>query len=134
MKDQWLGSDVDLRLLSEGVERFFVENQFEAALERAGSGFRVEASNPHFRVKVRVFGDSDDFWVEFVPSKKTRGFSSVGMILGYIASVFGGGGLVVMDAKVQEAVGVFEELFWDYVDKRVVELKGSGRLKAEGES
>ena len=32
-----------------------------------------------------------------------------------------------MDARVQEAVGIFEDLFWDYVDKQVAELKDSAR-------
>lgn len=129
MKDQWRGSNVDLRLLSEGIEGFLVDNKFEAVLKQSGSDFRVEGSNAVFRVKVKVFGDPDDFRVEFIPSKKTSGFSSLSMIFGYIASAFGGGGLVILGAKVQEAVGVFEELFWDYVDKRVAELKDSGRLQ-----
>jgi hypothetical protein len=132
LKDQWLESNVDLGLLSESVERFFVENKFDAKLERSGSGFRIEAVNPAFRVKVRIFGVPGDFAVEFVPSKKSRGFSSIGMMLAYVASAFGGGGLVLMDTKVQEAVGVFEALFWDYVDKQVAELRDSARVKAEG--
>lgn len=127
MKDQWFKSNVDLRLLSESLGRYFVDNNFETKLEEVGSCFKIEAANPQFKVKVRVFGVPDDFVVEFVPSKKTRGFSSVGMILGYLTSAFGGGGLVVMDARVQEAVGVFEDLFWEYVDKQVAELGGSAR-------
>jgi len=130
LKDRWVEGNVDLGLLSESVERFFVENKFDAKLERGSSGFRIEAVNPGFRVKVRIFGVPEDFAVEFVPSKKSRGFSSIGMMLAYVASAFGGGGLVLMDARLQEAVGAFEELFWDHVDRQVEELRGSARVKA----
>lgn len=122
---------MDLRLLSEGIEAFLIDNKFEAVLKQSGSDFRVEGSNALFRVKVKVLGDPDDFWVEFIPSKKTGGFSSLSMIFWYIASPFGGGGLVIHDAKVQEAVTALEELFWDYVDKRVAELRDSDRLKVK---
>jgi len=128
VKDEWSDQNVDLRLFSEGVERFFVDNKFETKLERFGSGFKIEAVNVHFRVNVRVFGSPEFFKVEFVPGRKTSGFS-LGMVLGYVGSVFGGGGLFLRDVRLQEAMSEFESLFWEYVDKQVVELRGSAVVK-----
>lgn len=125
---------MNLQVLSENLQRFLDDNKFETKSEQIGSGFKIEAANAQFKVKVRILGRPNDFAVEFIPSKKTRGFSSIGMILGYITLPFGGGNLVLMDAKAQEAVSIFEDLFWDYVDEQVAELKDSGRKTSREET
>lgn len=118
---------MDLQLLSENLQRFLADSKFETKSEQTGSGFKIEAANAQFKVKVRILGVPNDFAVEFIPSKKTRGFSSIGMILGYLTLPFGGGNVVLMDAKAQEALSIFEDLFWDHVDEQVAELKDSAR-------
>jgi len=124
LKDQWLGSNVDLSLLSQRIEQFFKEREFDTVTEKFDADFTIRASAFQLKTKVRIFGRPNDFTIEFIPASKTRGFS-LGMIVGYITSVFGGGGLVLRDLKTQENLDRFEDTFWEYVDLQVGELKNS---------
>jgi hypothetical protein len=126
LKDQWLGSNVDLDLLSQRVKQFFDETQFETTLERMSNGYKIGAVtkktlNVQLRITVKVLGQPNDFSVEFMPKRKTRGFSP-SMIIGYITSLFGGGIFLLSDAKLQEALDKLEQMFWNHVDKHVAEL------------
>lgn len=124
MKDCWVGNDVDLNLLSQRVKHFFIENQFETKLEQAPDKYWIEASNFQFKVMVNVYGQPSDFTVEFIPNKKTRGFS-LAMAFGYFTSVFGGGTLLLRDVKLQEAINKVEQKFWEHIDRQVAVLTNS---------
>lgn len=127
MKDQWVGNNVELSLLSQRVEQFFVENQFETELEQTqDKDYVIKASDSQIKLKVNIRGRPSDFTVEFVPSKKTRGFS-LSMLLGYITASLGGGILVMRDLKLQEITNKLEKVFWDYMDIQVAELNNSAK-------
>ena len=126
LKDQWVGSNVDLNLLSQKVKQFFTEIQFETKLEQTHGKHRVEASNPQFKIATNIYGEPNDFTIEFIPNKKTRGFS-LSMMLGFITSFFGGGILLLRDVKLQEALTAVEQIFWKHVDKQVAELTNSAK-------
>lgn len=120
MKDHWIGSNVDLALLVQRAKQFFEENQFETELEQAPGRFKIQASNSIFRVTVNVYGRPEDFTVEFIPNKKTQGFS-LSMLLAYVTMLFGGGGFLLKDIRQQEAASELEEMFWKDVDKHIAE-------------
>jgi hypothetical protein len=127
LKDQWVGNNVELSLLSQRVEQFFVENQFETELEQTqDKDYVIKASDSQIKLKVNIRGRPSDFTVEFVPSKKTRGFS-LSMLLGYITASLGGGILVMRDLKLQEITNKLEKVFWDYMDIQVAELNNSAK-------
>ena len=119
--DQWVGSNVDLNLLSERLSRFFDGNQFDTRLVQDSGKSTIFASNGQFRLRVNVYGRADDFTVEFIPSKKTRGFSLT-MLLGYVTTFFGGGTFMLRDIKLQEAINRLEQVFWKQVDIDVADL------------
>jgi hypothetical protein len=124
LKDQWFGSNVDLNLLSQRVEQFFKESPFETRMEQIQGKFKIEASGFQFKITVNIFGQPNDFAVEFIPSKKTKGFSR-SMVVAYITTLFGGGGFLLRDLKLQEALDELEKAFWENVDKQVSELTNS---------
>lgn len=126
MKDQWIGNNVDLNLLSQSVNQFFTENQFEPKLEQTHDRYRIKASNFEFKVTVNIYGRPNDFTIEFVPNKKTRGFS-LAMMVGYITSFLGGGTLLLRDVKIQEVTNKVEQIFWEHVDRQVAELTKSAK-------
>lgn len=126
MKDQWVGNNVDLTILSNNVEKFLANSQFETKLEHARDKFRITASNFAFKITVRIYGRPNDFMVEFDPNKRSQGFSW-SMIFGSLATLFGGGGVLLRDVKLQESVSTFEKLFWDFMDRQVAELKDSAK-------
>lgn len=121
MKDQWIGSNVDLSLLSERLVRFFEGNQFDTKLVQESGKFIIFASNDQLRLRVNLRGEPNDFAVEFMPSKKTQGFSLT-MILGYVTAFFGGGSFMLRDMKFQEAFNRLEQVFWKEVDIDVADL------------
>lgn len=126
LKDQWIGNNIDLNLLSQSVNQFFTENQFEPKLEQTHDRYRIKASNLEFKITVNIYGQPNDFTIEFIPNKKTRGFS-LAMMVGYITSFLGGGTLLLRDARYQEAMNKVEQTFWEQVDRQVAELKNSAK-------
>lgn len=119
--DQFTGANVDLGLLTERLVRFFEGNEFETRLERTPTRFVIYASNMQFSVKVNVRGEPNDFKVEFIPSKKSQGFSLT-MVLGYVTTIFGGGTFMLRDIKLQEAINRLEQVFWKEVDIDIADL------------
>jgi hypothetical protein len=137
LKDQWIGENVNLYLLSQRIKGFFTERRFETEVETTADRYRIDAApdDPRvpFRIRVNLFGRPNDFTIEFIPNKKTRGFASRAMILGYILAFFGGGGLVLRDAKLQEATNRLEHLFWTHVDSSVAALTNSAEAAPQEE-
>jgi hypothetical protein len=130
LKDCWVGNNVDLSLLNQRVKQFFIENQFETKLEQTHDKYRIEASNSQFKIMVNVYGQPSDFTVEFMPNKKTRGFS-LAMTFGYLTSIFGGGTFLLRDVKFQEAINKVEQKFWKHIDKQVAELTNSANKQLQ---
>jgi hypothetical protein len=119
--DQWVGSNIDLAVLGRKIEEFFVANQFAARLVQRDGKYIIDASSDIIKVRVNVYGQPDDFSVEFVPSKKSQGFS-LSMIMSYLTTMFGGGSFLLYDIKLQEAIRSLEQVFWKEVDLQVAEL------------
>jgi hypothetical protein len=124
LKDKWVGSNVDLTALSKSVAEFFTDNKFETKLEGTKDDFKIVAANPLSKIKVNIYGKPNDFTVEFLPDKKSQGFS-LSMIFGQIASLIGAGGLLLRDVKLQESQNILERLFWKHVDEQVAGLTSS---------
>jgi hypothetical protein len=124
LKDKWVGSNVDLTALSKSIVEFFTDNKFETKLEGTKDDFKIVAANPLSKIKVNIYGKPNDFTVEFLPDKKSQGFS-LSMILGQIASLIGAGGLLLRDVKLQESQNILERLFWKHVDEQVAGLTNS---------
>jgi hypothetical protein len=124
LKDNWIGSNLDLTTLSKSVVGFFADNKFETRFEGAKDDFKIVAVNALYRIRVNIYGKPNDFTVEFAPDKKSKGFS-LSMIFGQIASFIGGGGLLLRDVKLQESLNILERMFWEFVDKQVAGLTNS---------
>ena len=138
MFDQWKGKNVDLTALSHKIEEFLAENEYETLSEERSQEFRINASTDKYptvllKILVRIVGRPDDFKLEFVPNRKTRGFSP-SMIGAYIAAAFGGGTFLLRDVKIQELLNEFEQAFWKRVDELVAELSASATAQATGET
>ncbi len=128
MEKQWLEKNVDLRMLAERIMPFFNETDFETMFEEEHSGYSIRAvskiPNLQLRIDVKVFGQPDDFVVEFLSGGK-RGFFSPSMIAGYLTSLFGGGYLILKETRAQEMLGTFENDFWKHVQTQVADLVNS---------
>jgi hypothetical protein len=124
LKDKWVGSNLDLNTLSRSIAGFFSDNKFETKLEGAKDNYKIVAVNALSKIRVNIYGKPNDFTVEFVPDKKSQGFS-LSMIFGQIASLIGAGGLLLRDVKLQESQNILERLFWKHVDEQVAGLTSS---------
>lgn len=130
MKDQWVGNNIDLSKLSQRIEDFFKESDMEVRMEETSKGYKFDVASTgpamtRLRFGVRIFGQPNDFTVEFVPGYKAGGVFSPAMVVGYIMSIFGGGVFLLRDVKLQESLDKLERLFWEHVDRQVAELANS---------
>lgn len=128
MKNQWLEKNVDLQTLAEAIRPFFHENDFDTALEDVQKGYIIRAvskiPNLQLRITVNIFGQPNDFTVEFLSGGK-GGIFSPSMIAGYLTSLFGGGYLILRETRKQEVLDTFESDFWKHAQMKVADLVDS---------
>ena len=126
MRRRWVEKNVNLTLLTKGVENFFQKRGYKTKKDESGEEHTILAIPQNVRdvreeITVRVFGKSNDFAVEFFAGERTR--SSI--LLGFITSLIGGGSLLLRGLKSQEAVEKLEREFWLYAEGAIVEGNGS---------
>jgi len=126
MQKQWVGKNVDLKLLSECIEDFFNSKGFRTKIAESAGKYTIlwapqRARNMSDAMSASVFGSSNDFVVEIVASERTRGSIRLGML----TTAFGGGYLVLRGLKAKEVLETIEKEFWVYVEEKVAHLTGS---------
>lgn len=128
MKNQWVEKNVDLRMLAERIRPFFHKTDFETTFEEVQKRYIIKAvsklPNLQVRIDVNIFGQPDDFTVEFLSGGK-KGIFSPSMIAGYLASLFGGGYLILKETRKQEVLDTLESDFWKHVQMQVADLVNS---------
>lgn len=130
MKDIWRGSNVNIDKLTQGIHRYFTEKEFEITQGKIENGYKIEAATQRvlgvqLRILVNIYGQPNDFTIEFMTDAKRKGFLSSSMVMSYIATMIGGGVFLRSEMKLREALDKFENTFWEYVDKQVAELTNS---------
>jgi hypothetical protein len=135
--DRWVGRNVDLDRLTQQIQKFFEDRNFDTKLKQKPEGVEIRASpkkglGAELNITVAISGHPNDFTVKFLPAKKTRGFFSPLSVVGYLTSFLGGGSLLLRDVKLQEALRKLEDAFWKHVDMQIDQLTNSA-LKASEE-
>jgi len=127
--DRWLENNVNLDLLSKEIKQFFPEEEFDSKLEPTKKGYKIEAVTkiPTFSLKifVDIYGQPNNFTIEFTTNKTKKGILTPSMIMGLVAAPFGGGTFLLSGLKTQEAVDNIEKMFWEHVDKQIAQLTNS---------
>jgi len=123
---QWIGKNVDLNKLSGCIEDFFkgkgfVTKKYESNGERVILWASQNVKNMHKAMKVRIFGDPNDFVIELTASENT--WSNIW--LGFLTKFFGGGYLILRGTRLREALKKLEREFWVYVEEKVAHLASS---------
>ena len=128
MKTRWFDKNVDLGMLVERIISFFHDMEFETSLEKVQEGYQIKSVSKtpdlRLRIEINVFGGPNDFTVTF-SSGSEGGYFSPSMVVGYLASIFGGGYLVQKEVKKREALDAVENKFWKHVETQVANLTGS---------
>lgn len=128
MQKQWIGKNVNLKLLSECVESFFKNKGFKTKKDASDGKYTILWTSQRVRsmrgaMMASVFGNSNDFIVEIVASERTRG----SIRLGLLTSAFGGGYLALKGLKAKEALEKLEKEFWIHIEEKVANLTGSAK-------
>ena len=126
MQKQWVGRNVDLKLLSQCIEGFFKEKGFLTRIDESAGKYTIlwtsqRVRNMHDAMTASILGDSNDFIVEIVASERTRGSIRLGML----TAAFGGGYLALRGLKAKEVLEKIEKEFWVYVQEEIAHLTGS---------
>lgn len=133
MKDQWHGSNVDLYKLHEGIKQFFTQRQFELSDEKIQDGYQFTAATQkilgvQLKIHVNLYGDPNDFTIEFITDAKRKGFLSSSMVLSYMATIIGGGAFLRSELRLRESLDKLEKTFWEHVDKQIADLTNSAPI------
>jgi len=126
MQKQWVGKNVDLKLLSECIENFFKDKGFRTRIDESAGKYTILWTSQRVRnmrdaMTASVLGNSNDFIVEIVASERTRGSIRLGML----TAAFGGGYLALRGLKAKEILEKIEKEFWVYVQEKIAHLTGS---------
>lgn len=123
MEDRWKGKNVNLSILTDSIRQFFVEKRHISSINKSNGQYRIVVHPKAFYdivedISVNIDGQPNDFSVKFVTSSRSRSF----VILGALATIFGGGFLTLKGLKSREALEKLEKEFWVYVDEKIWEL------------
>ena len=126
MQSQWIGKNVDLKLLGECIEDFFKDKGFKTTKDESARKYTILWTSQRVRnmrdaMRATVFGDSNNFVVEIIASERTRGSITLGML----TKTFGGGYLALRGLKAKETLEKLEKEFWTYIEEKVTHLTGS---------
>jgi hypothetical protein len=125
MKTRWIGKQVDLILLSEFIESFFIRKRFKTTKEQGSTRFKLLAVSHYAKdalaVEVSISGCPEDFTVEFAEKGYSQSFTKAG----FITLPFGGGAFFLRGLKVHENWQKLESEFWMYAEETVGNLTNS---------
>lgn len=125
MRKDWQNLHMDLNALTKQVIQFLDSADFGTIIdEETERGHKVtagESSRYKMResISVTIEGKPDDFWVKLESTKEHKG-SKVPLM---IASMFGGGYLLLRDLKSDEAMLKFERDFWKEMNSMVTQTR-----------
>lgn len=128
MRDQWIGKNVDLALLSGRVENFFKVRGLKTVKEESGGKYEISVAPRNVRhtrggIYIRIFGDPNNFSIEFHGSERMH--SSIR--LGLMTTLFGGGPFLLRSLRLQEAFEKIEKEFWAHVEETIARLVDSAK-------
>lgn len=128
MQRRWAEKNVDLNQLCAHIEDFFRNKGFatkkiEATEEHTVLWAPQHAKNMDKTMKVHIFGEPNDFVVEFLADKNARRYIWLGMLTKSI----GGGYLVRQGSRLQEVLGKIEREFWVYMEDKIAQLTDSAK-------
>jgi hypothetical protein len=125
LRTEWLDKRVEPSKLYAPVKDFFNERGLTIEETFSEKKYCIAAFLPHFGsmpfVVVEIHGDLHTLVVDFLPwGRKERKVHN--MLLSWILAPFGGGILVRQDLRKEELMEKVENQFWDFMNKRVLEL------------
>ena len=128
MEKQYRDRHVDLGLLAEWIERFFVRGEFRVSKDVEKDGYRITAKPTYVhdmvdRIVVTVSGSSNDFTLAFYSGSHSEALKRFGQL----AQLFGTGVLFLRGIKSDEAIEKVERAFWKQVEEKIDYLAGSAQ-------
>ena len=132
MQKQWVGKNIDLKLLNENVIFFFESKGLKTKGEELVGGYRIMATSQKAKgvrgeIEVTILGNPADFVIETIAGRRARS----SMMLGSLTTIFGGGSLFLQGLKSREVSENLEREFWVYIEEIIAHLINSERYPTE---
>lgn len=126
MQEQWIGKNVDLALLCSCVQDFFSGKGFKIVKDESIEECMLlmipqNTREMHGRISVKIWGDPNDFMIEFDAGERARSST----MLGALTTAFFGGRFVLRSLKWKEVSEKLQREFWIYVEQTITRLVGS---------
>jgi len=125
MKYQWLNKNVDLKILHNGIKRFFESLNFRVHIRQSNELFELRAikrvNSAIRRITVKLHGNPNKFTVEFLAGEQARSIQRMDMSL----ELLGGGVFVLKARETLEYYQKIEDGFWRYMEALVAQSVNS---------
>ncbi len=129
MKSRWKGKNVEIKLLADRINSFFLDKGFskkKESFERDNARvltYTFEGEGRPVVASVIIHGSPNDFEIEFAVDRKAETVAR----LGILSTLFGSGfflrGRLESFARVERLEGDF----WDYVDEEIRRRDGDAK-------
>jgi len=129
MQKKWKTRNVDLALLTDSIESFFKQKDFEVAKEENEKSYQIFAAySPYFKISgcisVTIEGKTDEITIKFeVAARKEKTSYLPSMTL----AMLGGGYFLLQQFKVEEDLLRLEKEFWRHAENSVSFLDASAQ-------
>lgn len=127
MQKRWTRQNVDLNLLSNGINDFFKSRGFMTKKSESTGERKILLRPEHSRIKleepisVRIAGYPGDFVIDLRASELTTRPIRMGML----TKSLGGGYYLLKSLELREELEKLEKEFWIFVEDKVAQLARS---------
>lgn len=129
MPKKWKTRNVDLALLTDSIENFFKQKNFEVVKEEKKKSYRIFAVySPYFEINdcinVTIEGKTDEITIKFELNAEKEKTSYLPTML---VAMLGGGYFLSQQFKVEEDLMRLEKEFWRYAENAISFLNDSAQ-------
>jgi hypothetical protein len=129
MQKTWKTRNVDLALLTDSIENFFKQKDFEVVKEENEKSYQIFAVySPYFKISgcisVTIEGKTDEITIKF---ELTAGKEKTSYLPSMLVTMLGGGYFLLQQFKVEEDLIRLEKEFWRYAENAVSFLDDSAQ-------
>lgn len=129
MPKKWKTRNVDLALLTDSIENFFKQKNFEVVKEENKKSYQIFAVySPYFKINdcinVTIEGKTDEITIKFELNAEKEKTSYLPTML---VTMLGGGYFLSQQFKVEEDLIRLEKEFWRYAENTISFLNDSAQ-------
>ncbi len=124
MRYEWKDRQIDPKILSQQIEKFFKKNNFITETQEENTHLKISAipttkTDIKEKIEIEIHPAKDGFTVDFKTAEKAQ----TSIKLGLLSSFLTGGSLLLRSLKSKEKLDEIQKKFWSCVQEYVSTLQ-----------